>query len=85
MTKPIQIRNEDVVRDIREAVALTQQSITEVVADGVRMVLDQARRRATKEIREREIDRILAEVRALPQLGPPLTDDDLYDQDGLPK
>ena len=85
MTKPIQIRNEDVVRDIREAVALTQQSITEVVADGVRMVLDQARRRATKETREREIDRILAEVRALPQLGPPLTDDDLYDQDGLPK
>jgi hypothetical protein len=83
MTKPIQIKNEDVVRDIREAASLTHQSITEVVGEGARLVLERARRRADR--RDREIDEILARVRALPRTGEDLTDADLYDEDGFPR
>ena len=85
MTKPIQIRKEDVVRDIREAAALTRRPITDVVGEGVRLVLERERRRAGAGAREREIDQLLAELRALPKLGPMPTDADFYDEDGFPK
>jgi hypothetical protein len=85
MTKPIQIRKEDVVRDIRELANLTHRPITETVAAAVKSELDRARRRQSHEQRERDIDRLLAEFRALPKVGPPLTDDDLYDENGFPK
>jgi hypothetical protein len=85
MMKPIQIRKEEVVRDIREAAALTNRSITDVVAEGARVVLDRAKRRTTVGAREKAIDRIVAEYRALPKMGRMLTDDDLYDENGFPK
>lgn len=85
MTKPIQIRNEDVVRDVREAAALTGLSITKVVAEGARLVAERARHVRSPEERRREVDRIIAEFRALPKTGQTLTDDDLYDEYGLPK
>ena len=85
MTRPIQIKNEGAVRVVREAAALTRQSITEVVEEGARLVLERARRRATLGDRRRKIDQLLAEIDALPSIGPPLTDDDLYDDYGLPK
>ena len=86
MTKPIQIRNEDVVRDIRELAALKNEAITEAVATAVRAELIKARRAATPAAeRERRIDEILARVRALPRTGQTLTDEDLYDEDGLPR
>jgi hypothetical protein len=85
MTKPIQIRKDDVARDIRELAALRGASITDVVGEAVRTELERERRRGSTEAREREIDRILARVRALPRTGQMLTDDDLYDEDGLPK
>ncbi|HEV2533667.1 type II toxin-antitoxin system VapB family antitoxin [Phenylobacterium sp.] len=85
MTKPIQIRNEEVARDIRELAALTRRPITEAVATAVRTELARARRRENTEDRRREIDRLLAEFRALPKTGRMLTDDDLYDESGLPK
>ena len=83
--KPIQIRNEDVVRDIREAVALTHRPITKIVGEGIQLVLERERRRATAGQRHREIDRILAEIDSLPILGAMLTDDELYGEDGLPR
>lgn len=85
MTKPIQIRKEDVARDIRELAAMTGDNITDVVGKLVRAELDRERRRRSPEERERAIDRILAQVRALPRTGRVLTDDDLYDEYGLPK
>ena len=87
MTKPIQIKNEDAARDIRELAALTGEAITEAVHEAVREKLAKVRRRTSADIEERRraVDRILAEVRALPRIGPPLTDDDLYDDYGLPK
>lgn len=87
MTPPIQIRNDDVVRDIRLLAELTGKSITEVVAESVRARLAEAqaaRRDATarKLGGIREIQRRFA---ALPTVGPLLTDDDLYDEYGLPR
>jgi len=85
MTKPIQIRKEDVARDIRELAAMKGRSITDVVGSIVRAELDKERRRGSPEERERAIDRILAQVRAMPRTGRTLTDEDLYDEYGLPK
>ena len=84
MTKPIQIRNEEVVREIREAAALSRRTMTEVVAEGVRMFHERERRRAGRDERDRRIDEIMARVRALPRTGEDLTDADLYDEDGFP-
>jgi hypothetical protein len=77
MMTPIQIRNDDVVRDIRLLAELTGKSITEVVADSVRARLAEAQANKRGEIQRR--------VAALPNVGPLLTDDDLYDEHGLPK
>lgn len=87
MTKPIQIKNEDVARDIRELASLTGEGITDAVAEAVREKLAKVRGRSEAEVqaRRREVDRLLAEIDALPRRGPPLTDDDLYDDYGLPK
>jgi hypothetical protein len=85
MTVPVQIRKSQVAERIREAAALTGQSITDVVDEGIGLVLDRAYRRLSVDERRRNIDRILAEVRELPRLGPVPTDDDFYDEDGLPK
>jgi hypothetical protein len=85
MTKPIQIRNEDVAADVRELAARRGRSITEMIAQLVRPELERERRRGDPEARRREIARIVAEFRALPRRGKPLTDDDLYDEFGLPK
>ncbi len=87
MTKPIQIRSDEVVRDIREVAQLTNRTLTDIVGEGVRLVLEKerARRRATRDQRDRKIDEIMARVRALPRTGEDLTDADLYDEDGLPR
>ena len=84
---PIQIRNPDVVRAIRQLAAEKRLPITEVVGEAVNAELS----RITAG-REAEVQRRLAAVRAiverfnaLPVVGPLLTDDDLYDEDGLPK
>jgi hypothetical protein len=84
---PIQIRNPDVVRDIRALAELTGTPLTDAVANAVRARLDQIR--AAKEARIadkiRKVDEIVRRFNALPVTGPLLTDVDLYDEDGLPK
>ncbi len=85
MTIPVQIRNDDVVRDIRELAALKRKPITEAVAEAVKAELERARRNSDIEARRREVRRLVDEFNALPRVGPMLTDDDLYDEDGLPR
>jgi hypothetical protein len=85
MIAPVQIRKEEVVRDIRELAALKRKPITEVVAEAVKSELTRARRTSDAEVRRREVRRLVEEFNALPRVGPMLTDDDLYDQDGLPR
>jgi hypothetical protein len=84
---PIQIRNEAVVREIRELSALTGKPITDAVAEAVHLQLERE-----KGVKAAEIERKLKAVQAIverfnsrPRIGPMLTDDDLYDEDGMPK
>ena len=85
MTIPVQIRNEEAVRYIRELAALKGKPITEAVTDAVKAELDRARRVSDLDARRREVRRLVEEFNALPRVGPMLTDDDLYGDDGLPK
>jgi hypothetical protein len=84
---PIQIRNEAVVRDIRELSALTGKPITEAVAQAVEAELDRRRRLRSREIegKLKAVRDIVDSFKRLPRIGPMLTDDDLYDEDGMPK
>ncbi len=84
---PIQIRNDEVVREIRELAELTHKPITEAVSSAVKAELVRVRRRSEREKAEQraEIRRLVEEFNALPVVGPMLTDDDLYDEDGFPK
>ncbi len=84
-TAPIQIRNEDAVRDIRELAALTGRPITETVAAAVRTELQRARRGGNIEQRRRAIEDAVRRFKEAPVIGPLLTDDDLYDEDGFPR
>ena len=87
MNAPIQIRKPRAVELIRKAAAGRGQSITEAMEALAEE--DVKRQEAT---REAEIERKLARVRqlvkefaALPKTGEMLTDEDLYDEDGLPR
>jgi hypothetical protein len=84
---PIQIRNPKVVRAIRELASETGRPISEAVGEVV--LAELARRHAARagdfEARLAAIREISRKFRDLPRVGPSLTDDDLYDEDGLPK
>jgi hypothetical protein len=84
---PIQIRNLDVVRSIRALAERTGQPITDAVAEAVRAELrrwDAVDEQAFQR-RMRAIDEAVERFHALPVVGPSLKDDDLYDEDGLPR
>lgn len=84
---PIQIRNPDVVRDIRALSERLKLPITDAVADAVRRRLaedDVGKERAKAEKAQR-IAAALAAIDALELSGTRLEDHDLYDDDGFPK
>jgi hypothetical protein len=83
----ILIENPDVVRDIQKLAAQTGKPATEVVAEAVRAQLGEPQPPTPEQIEERlrEVNAILAEIDALPHDGEPLTDADLYDEDGMPR
>jgi hypothetical protein len=87
MKAPIQIRREDVVADIRALSELMGVSITDAVSQVVKDRLLSEQQIADKKRAERNkrADKILKQIRSLPRVGVPLTDDDLYDEYGLPK
>lgn len=83
----LQIRRPEVIADIRNLADLTGVSLTEAVANAVRSQLDLERKKseAASNARNRKADEILHKIWAMPRVGPDITDDDLYDADGLPK
>jgi len=89
MTKPgpIQIRNAEVVENIRELARLRGAGLTETVEAAVRETLE--RERALKaddlEARQAKVMALLEEIWARPRTGEVLTDADLYDEEGFPK
>ena len=87
MNAPIQIRNAGVVKDIRELADRTHLPITEAVARVVRAEIDRLRSDDAERIAAqlKAVEEIVERVRNLPKIGPMLTDDDLYDELGLPR
>jgi hypothetical protein len=86
MTKPVQIRNGEVAREIRELADLMGRPITAALGAVVHNELVRLKRRmSSADERDRRIDAILERVRNLPRTGETLTDDDLYDEGGFPK
>ena len=85
MTKPIQIKRDDVARDIRELASITGEAITDIVGEVVRERLARERRRTTASTRKAAIDDAIARYQAAVKRGRMPTDDDFYDENGLPR
>jgi hypothetical protein len=84
---PIQIRNPEVVRDIRLLAQRLNLPLTEVVGEAVRRCLaeDEIQRTARHAARSQALAAVLADIDALPHAGPAIADADLYDADGFPR
>ncbi|CAN5402011.1 hypothetical protein BH09PSE1_BH09PSE1_10820 [soil metagenome] len=87
MNAPVQIKNEDVTARLRRLAAREGVSMTDLVDQ-----MSREREARLSDSFEAEVQRkiaaaneIVRHFQALPILGPIPTDDDLYDQDGLPK
>lgn len=87
MNAPVQIRKPDVAERLRSVARREGLSITDLVDQMIR-----EREIRTEAVREADIQRKIAAAEAivshfqtLPIIGPLLTDDDFYDEDGLPK
>ena len=87
MNAPVQIRKPEVAERLRKLARLEGKSITDLVEE---MVRDRDRQFAART--EAEVQRKIAAAnetvrrfQALPIIGPLLTEDDLYDEDGLPR
>lgn len=87
MNAPVQIRKSDTVERLRRLASLEGKTITELVDEMVR-----ERDRRYEENREADIvqrrqtvEEAVRRFQALPIVGPLLTDDDFYDENGLPK
>lgn len=87
MNAPVQIRKSDTVERLRRLASLEGKTITELVDEMVRERDRQyeLRRENDIEARRQAVEEIVAHFNSLPIIGPLLTDDDFYDEDGLPK
>jgi hypothetical protein len=87
MSAPIQIRRPEVVRNIRELASRRGKSVTDTVDEMVKRELaeDDKHGSATLEARRAAVNEILQRIWSRPKTGVLLTDEDLYDADGLPK
>jgi antitoxin VapB len=85
MTKPIQIRRPDTVNNIRALAAMTGEPITDAVDAAVRSRLEEISRREQVEQRRRRLDELIASFQEAVAGKPFPTDDDFYDELGLPK
>lgn len=72
---------------VRELARQRGSSLSDAIDAAVRemMTRDKAKSSASSDIDMDEVEAILQRFRALPRTGELLTDDDLYDEDGLPK
>jgi hypothetical protein len=83
---PIQIRNPEIARAIRELAAETGQPITDAVGDAVKAQLSRLKAARPAEVQRRleAIREISRQIAKLPVLGPVPTDADFYDEEDFP-
>jgi len=87
MNAPVQIRKPEVAERLRQLAQLEGKSITDLVEEMVRERDERliAIREADIQAKLASVEEIVAHFESLPIIGPLLTDEDLYDKDGLPK
>lgn len=87
MNAPIQIRKPQAVELIRKVAARRGQSITDAVEALARAELERqdAAREAEVKRKLAAVEEIVRRFNARPRTGEMLTDEDLYDEDGLPR
>ncbi len=87
MTQAIQVKRADVVADVRALSAIMGVSLTDAIHEAVkqRLVAEQAAALDDRKARHLRARKTLEEIWKLPRIGEPLTDDDLYDEEGMPK
>ena len=87
MNAPVQIRKPEVAERLRELARLEGKSITDLVEEMVRDRDRQFAIRTEAEVQRKiaAAEEIVRHFQSLPIIGTLLTDDDLYDEDGLPK
>ncbi|MFC0634336.1 type II toxin-antitoxin system VapB family antitoxin [Brevundimonas balnearis] len=83
----MQIRKADTVERLRRLAQVEGKTITELVDEMVRERDERltAKREADIDRRRKAVEEAVRRFNALPVIGPMLTDDDLYDELGLPK
>ena len=97
-TPQLNIKDAETTRLVRELVELTGETQTEAVRNALRERLEreraerEAQAEHTEEDRRREFERVWAKIRKIQErvrrrgfAANMLTDDDLYDENGLPK
>ncbi len=86
-TAAIQIKRSEVTEEVRALAELTGVSITDAIGMAVKRQLEIERAKADLKLakRRKEVNKLLGEIRRLPVVGPRITDEDLYDENGLSK
>lgn len=87
MNGPIQIKRPDVTENARALATLMGVSITDAIANAIQDKLEVEKSNADliREAKRERARQAIRELQSLPIIGPTLTDDDLYDEEGLPK
>ena len=87
MNAPVQIRKSETVERLRRLAALEGKTITELVDDMARErdVRQLAERQADIDTRRRGVEEAVRRFQNLPIIGPLVSDDDFYDENGLPR
>ena len=79
---PLYIRDDEVKKLAGQVAALRRSTVTDAVREALALRLKQLE--DDREARRRQVDAILAEFDAGPDLAPGFTDKDLYDENGEP-
>jgi len=87
MNAPVQIRKFETVERLRRLAALEGKTITELVDDMARErdARQLAERQADIDTRRRGVEEAVRRFQNLPIIGPLVSDDDFYDENGLPR
>jgi hypothetical protein len=56
-----------------------------ITAVKAQLAIEQVKGNSRLRKRRKESERLLAEIHRMPVVGPLLTDDDLYDEEGMPR
>jgi len=80
----LSIRDAETDKMARELAGITGENITDAVSKALEERLSKVRRNSNIEVRKARINELL-KIANENMISPPLSDDDLYDESGLPR